>query len=109
MQRALRRRMARLALGCAVIVGLCGCAADAGALDVPPDSSDTPEFAQPLSTDEATDGTNDFCALLPPDPPCSLACDPDALSDFVPAGTCAAFLCPLSDGTQFAVHACHPV
>jgi len=70
------------------------------------------------SYDERSDVTSDsrsapadpdVCTLLPPDGPCSLACDPEALAEqFVPLGTCAAFACTLVDGRQITVHACHP-
>jgi hypothetical protein len=54
------------------------------------------------------DAPDDICSRLPPDGPCSLACDPDALAEqYVPAHACAAFSCTLTDGTEIAVHACH--
>lgn len=50
----------------------------------------------------------DLCELLPTCGICSVACDPDALAEHVPPGTCAAFVCELTDGRQVSFHACHP-
>jgi hypothetical protein len=51
----------------------------------------------------------DVCDLLPVDSgACSVACDWQALSEYVPAGTCAAFVCELVDGREATFHACHP-
>jgi hypothetical protein len=49
----------------------------------------------------------DVCDLLPSCGPCSVACDPDALAEYIPAGTCAAFLCHLIDGRRATFHVCH--
>jgi hypothetical protein len=49
----------------------------------------------------------DVCELLPHCGPCSVACDLEALSAFVPPGTCAAFACVLVDGRRATFHACH--
>ena len=96
---------ARLAL-IAALVGS-GCAtADDEPLDGlhPPqaESADVTEaLALPLSVEE------DLCDALPADGPCSLACDLDALTqEYVPAGTCAAFACTLTDGRMITLHAC---
>lgn len=52
---------------------------------------------------------HEICGLLPPDGACSLACDPEALSEqYVPPGVCVAFVCTLTDGRSINVHACHP-
>lgn len=51
---------------------------------------------------------NDVCGLLPACGPCAVACDLAALSSFVPAGTCAAIVCDLTDGRQVTFHACNP-
>ncbi len=48
-----------------------------------------------------------ICELLPPCGPCSLACDPDALAETIPAGTCAVLVCTLTNGERIQVHACH--
>ena len=49
-----------------------------------------------------------ICDLLPPDGPCALACDQQALAEqYVPEGACAAFLCELTDGRDVTIHACH--
>jgi hypothetical protein len=62
-----------------------------------------------LIADEMSPGTTDVCRLLPPDDgACSVACDWEALREFVPVGTCAAFVCDLVDGSQAIFHACHP-
>jgi hypothetical protein len=51
----------------------------------------------------------DICDLLPPGcGACSVACDWEALEEYVPAGTCAAFVCELVDGRKATFHACHP-
>ena len=62
-----------------------------------------------LIADEMSPGTTDVCRLLPEDcGACSVACDWEALREFVPVGTCAAFVCDLIDGTQAIFHACRP-
>lgn len=62
-----------------------------------------------LIDDEMSPGTTDVCRLLPPDDgACSVACDWEALREFVPVGTCAAFVCDLVDGSTAIFHACHP-
>jgi hypothetical protein len=48
-----------------------------------------------------------ICELLPECGPCADACDPDALEQHLPPGTCAAFICELTDGRTLTVHACH--
>jgi hypothetical protein len=51
----------------------------------------------------------DVCDLLPDDcGACSVACDWSALSEYVPVGTCAVFVCELVDGRKVSFHACHP-
>lgn len=51
----------------------------------------------------------DICALLPPDGPCSLACDYEALAELGPEGACVSYYCELTDGRPFALSACnHP-
>ncbi len=47
------------------------------------------------------------CDLVPPCGLCSLICDPDALADALPVGTCVALICTLTDGTDVTVHACN--
>ena len=65
--------------------------------------------AQAVIVDEISPGSSDVCDLLPDDcGPCAVACDFEALREFVPVGTCAAFLCELVDGTRVTFHACHP-
>lgn len=68
---------------------------------------DVPDIDETYALD-LKDPPDDICDKLPPDGPCALACDPDALADqYVPAHACAAFSCTLTDGTEIAVHACH--
>ena len=47
------------------------------------------------------------CDLAPADGLCSLICEPDALADALPVGTCVALICTLTNGTQVTVHACN--
>lgn len=93
---------------------LCGsaCAVD----DDAPGPTDTVSPDEPPLTDKFIDSHvtasptegNSICDALPPDGPCSLACDAEALAEqYVPAGTCAAYLCTLTDGREVPVHACH--
>lgn len=57
----------------------------------------------------ATAAEPDICDLLPDDcGACSVACDWEALVEYVPPGTCAAFICELVDGRDVTFHACHP-
>ncbi len=61
-----------------------------------------------LSTLAVSDGSDDLCELLPCDGPCSLACDHDALVEqYVPDGTCASFVCELTDGRTVVLDACN--
>jgi hypothetical protein len=65
--------------------------------------------ARAVVVDEMAPETWDVCDLLPDDcGACSVACDWEALREYVPPGTCAAFVCDLVDGTQAIFHACHP-
>ena len=67
------------------------------------------EEGRALIADEMSPGTDDVCRLLPPDDgACSDACDWEALREYVPEGTCAAFVCDLIDGRQAIFHCCHP-
>lgn len=56
----------------------------------------------------ATADEPDICDLLPDCGACSVACDWEALIEYVPPGTCAAFVCELMDGRDATFHACHP-
>ncbi len=57
----------------------------------------------------ATAPEPDICDLLADDcGACSVACDWEALIEYVPPGTCVAFICELVDGRHVTVHACHP-
>jgi hypothetical protein len=54
----------------------------------------------------AIDGTR-ACDLLPEEEgPCSVACDPDAVQDYILAGTCAVFACELADGSTIHIGGC---
>lgn len=94
---------------CAVLVCASACAVEDGELR----STDTTTPGE-LTVDDtlvlqgaASTEPDDVCSLLPPDGPCALACDEEALAEqYVPAGVCAAFLCELTDGRSIAVHAC---
>jgi hypothetical protein len=70
------------------------------------------------STDSKTDDdaplarTDDHdvpaCSLtVATDGPCAVACDPEQVMTFVPAGTCTTFLCDLEDGSQFRTGGCN--
>jgi len=48
----------------------------------------------------------DVCDVLPTDGLCANACDRDVLARQVPAGTCVAFACALTDGRDLLVGAC---
>jgi hypothetical protein len=48
-----------------------------------------------------------ICDLLPTCGPCSLICDPEALAESLPVGTCVALICTLTNGTDVTVHACN--
>lgn len=51
----------------------------------------------------------DICTVPPSEGPCSLACDPEQLSEqYVPEGTCVTFVCTTTDGMLFGVSACRP-
>jgi len=70
--------------------------------DDPTSGGDLPAGEQRLAKEV------DICTLLPTEGACAHACDPDALADFVPPGTCASFMCPLTDGTTYHTGACNP-
>ncbi len=94
----------------AVLIFGSACATDEGDAQQPAISIDVPAIDETYAIDLADDSEapTDICGLLPPDGPCALACDEEALAEqYVPAGACAAFSCTLTDGTQIAVHACH--
>lgn len=79
------------------------------AVDEPPDAEPEPGApAQGVTSAQLAIGPAEICDMLPPDGPCSQACDPDALASYVPAGTCAVFRCDLLDGRSISVHACRP-
>jgi hypothetical protein len=63
----------------------------------------------PVIDEMTTDPEPDVCDLLPEDAGvCSVACDWEAVIEYVPVGTCAAFVCELVDGRDLTFHACHP-
>jgi hypothetical protein len=62
-----------------------------------------------VTVEMATDSEPDVCDLLADcDGACSVACDWEALVEYVPPGTCVAFICDLVDGRKVSFHACHP-
>jgi hypothetical protein len=92
----------------AILIFGSACATEEGGDDAPIGVTiDVPAIDETYAVDlEAP--PDDICSRLPADGPCALACDPVALAEqYVPAGTCAAFSCTLTDGTEIAVHACH--
>ena len=94
----------------AILIFGSACAVDEGDDTQRAISIDVPAIDETYAVDLADNGDapDDVCSLLPPDGPCALACDEEALAEqYVPAGACAAFSCTLTDGTQIAVHACH--
>lgn len=66
--------------------------------------------SQANDMDQDGDGfPDDFCDQLPDNGPCSLACDPQALSDqYGVPGACVNFRCELDSGEEFGVHTCTP-
>ncbi len=97
----------------AMLCAIGACVDSSGELDSDTGANDPAQersFAQQLQVDDRgieDDGT-DICELLPACGPCSLACDPHALADeYLPANSCGAFQCELSDGRSVVVHACH--
>ena len=78
---------------------------DAGGADAPGDHAQ-PDVRSLITSD---DNAEDICSLLPAEGPCELACDQAALIDeFVPAGVCIQYECPLRDGRSISVSACNP-
>ena len=78
---------------------------------------------QPIDTVE-TDPTTDVAATAPDvqevalegsacqqivatDGPCSAACDPAKLMDYIPEGTCMLFSCALADGSESRLGGCN--
>lgn len=61
-----------------------------------------------VTVEMATAPEPDVCDLLPDCGVCSVVCDWEALIEYVPPGTCVAFLCELTDGREATFHACHP-
>lgn len=49
-----------------------------------------------------------LCDLLPADGVCALLCDPAALEELLPDGSCAVFECTLTTGVRALIHACNP-
>ena len=76
--------------------------------DQGPDEPDPGDPAQEVTAAQLSVGPGEVCDMLPPEGPCSRACDHAALEEYVPSGTCAVFRCELLDGREISVHACHP-
>jgi hypothetical protein len=56
-----------------------------------------------------SDPPDDVCLKLPDDDSaCASACDPVKLVQFIPPGTCVAFVCHLTDGSVFRTGGCVP-
>ena len=93
---------------CTLIIAMLAACAD----DTVPDEPavpDNPALANPEADTQLYSGA--LCEISPQtnQGPCLLACDPDALIDqWVPKGTCVAFECSLSDGTNIRVGGCNP-
>ncbi len=78
-------------------------------MPVPPDTSDLAEIDRIEHPTFAAESTPSQCAMLPADDSaCAHACDPVALQEFIPDGTCVIFDCPLTDGTNVRVGGCKP-
>jgi hypothetical protein len=74
-----------------------------------PDVLENPNLADPETNAQLYSGTLCEISADVNEGPCLLACDPDALIDqWVPKGTCVAFECPLSDGTNVRIGGCNP-
>lgn len=90
-----------------------GLAADAdGETDAVPCPTPAPGFSphDAVAKQEVLDeAPADYCAELPSDGPCSLACDPDAMIDqYVPHGQCVTYRCELKSGQVFRTGGCNP-
>ena len=55
----------------------------------------------------ATD-TENVCDLVPAEGPCADLCDPEALAEHIPEGTCVTFVCHLTDGRRVLTGGCKP-
>ena len=98
--------LARVALFAALAGSACAVAEEAPPGGHPPSVEESADVTEALASPPSVE--EDLCDALPDEGPCSLACDPDALRDeYVPAGTCAAFACTLTDGRTITLHACH--
>lgn len=78
--------------------------------DTPTDQIETAAPAGPQHVMKRVDDQPDtsVCAYLPhDDSACSHACDPDVLIHYVPEGTCATFVCDLTNGSQYVTGACN--
>jgi hypothetical protein len=68
--------------------------------ELPTSARRTPQ--DPMDPDQGV------CNLLPmDDSACAHACDPVALSAFIPQGTCVTFTCTLTDGSQYRTGGCN--
>lgn len=96
---------------CLLVATFClaACVDETPTLEDPPSSEpSTGEIAQVSQSAQLLDANAEYdvCEHLPLDPPCSLACDYDALAATLPHGSCAAFFCTLTDGNEIVLHAC---
>lgn len=58
-----------------------------------------------LAALEQDDGA---CPIVADEGPCAVACDHDALLEYVQKGTCTIFRCELADGTTAFAGTCNP-
>ncbi len=104
-----------------VIAFVAACAEQVGP-DIAPDEDEDPiNFPDPYegvqsgvptiarsSPQDPIDPDPDICNKLPDDDSaCAHACDPVALSAFIPEGTCVTFTCTLTDGSQYRTGGCN--
>jgi hypothetical protein len=100
--------MPRIWLSIAMAIAGSACAGDDASTD-DTDPSDDDGRASVTASVALPDADQDICGALPGTGPCSLLCDRDALVEqYVPANTCAVFVCELDDGRRVTMHACHP-
>jgi hypothetical protein len=63
---------------------------------------------EPVPREKDPQATLDLCnKLAAGDGACAHACDPDTLIAYIPKGSCATFVCPLPDGTQYITGGCN--
>lgn len=74
----------------------------------PEDDKDRAGDGSAFARMDDRDPAPDVCALLPADDSaCAHACDPVALMEYVPTGTCATFTCELTNGETYRTGGCN--